>query len=88
MRSYAEMYTPDMLAPDAKPKTGGPQQLSAAQANAMRAAAKLAGSQPKVSTESTSQAFTRPQTPLNSDEESEEMTEDQKIRLASAQGSE
>jgi hypothetical protein len=34
------MYTPDMLGPDGKPKNGGPQQLSAAQAFASRTAAK------------------------------------------------
>jgi hypothetical protein len=75
-----------MLGPDGKPLTGGPFQLTADQANAMRAAAKLAVSQPSASTEFTSsQASTRPPTPLSTnDVHSEEMTEDQKRRLASA----
>jgi hypothetical protein len=51
MWSYADMYTPDMLAQDGKPLTGGPQQLTAAQANAMRAASKITVSQPRVQTE-------------------------------------
>jgi hypothetical protein len=40
LRSYTEMYTPDMLGPDGKPKNGGPQRLSAVQVTALRAAAK------------------------------------------------
>jgi hypothetical protein len=68
--SYADMYTPGMLGPHGKPKTGGPQQLSAAQTNARRAAAKLTASQLMVSDEFTSpQATTRPPTQLNPDEE-------------------
>jgi hypothetical protein len=65
---------------------GGPRQLSAEQADAMSAAARLAVSQPSVSTEFTSsQASTRPPTPLSSDiEDSKERTEGQKRRLASA----
>jgi hypothetical protein len=52
----------------------------------MRAAAKLAVSQPRVSTEFTSsQTSTGSPTPLNSgDEDPEEMTEDQERRLAFA----
>jgi hypothetical protein len=83
MWSYADMYTPDMLGGDGKPKTGGPQQLPAAQVLAMRAAARRAPSQPKGSAESTTQASTRLPTPLNSDDEDSDTTEDQKRRLAS-----
>jgi hypothetical protein len=70
-----------MPGPDGKPLTGGPLQLSADQANAMRAAAKLAVSQPSASTEFTlSQTTTRSPTPLNSADDDSEMTEDQKRR--------
>jgi hypothetical protein len=48
MWGHSGMYTPIMLGPDGKPKAGGPQQPSAAQANATRASAKLAVSQASV----------------------------------------
>jgi hypothetical protein len=40
MWRYSDIYTPEMLGPDGKPKTGGPQQLSAAQVLDLRASAK------------------------------------------------
>jgi hypothetical protein len=78
MLSYAEMYTADMLGPDGKPKNGGPQRLSAVQVTALRAASKgPTGCNP-------SQTTARLPTPLNSDEDSDELAEDQKRRLATA----
>jgi hypothetical protein len=44
--SYSEMYTPEMLGPDGKPKEG-PQRLPTAQANALRAVAHTKASVPE-----------------------------------------
>jgi hypothetical protein len=80
MWSYADMCTPDMLGPDGKPKNGGPQQLSAAQVLALRAAAQRTSG----STEPTTQASSRPVAPGNPDGEPLVPPKDQKKRKARA----
>jgi hypothetical protein len=94
--SYANIYTPNMLGPDRKPRSGGPQLLSKEHLRAQRAAAAQRTSdsagpttQAKMaagSCEPTIQAPTssRLPTPLNSDDDSEEMTWDHKRHLAAA----
>jgi hypothetical protein len=79
MWSHAEMYTPDMLESDGKPKNGGPLVLSQEQVRAQKAAAAhrapdsarstAQASQPPVRPEPTKQAPTSsgPLAPLDSD---------------------
>jgi hypothetical protein len=93
--SYPEMCTPDMLDANGKRKSGGPQQLSAAQVLALRAAAQRTSSSVEPTTQSSqkplslsqeliTQASSRPLAPLNSDGESTEPPKDLKKRRASA----
>jgi hypothetical protein len=87
--SNADTHTPDMLGPGGKPMNGDPQQFSAEEADALRTAAFAKASQSEEPA-----VVTRTPTPLNSDEDSEQMSYEQKraiLRLrpkksASAEG--
>jgi hypothetical protein len=64
---YSEMYTPDMLSPDGKPKKSGPQRLSTTRALVLRAAAHAAPS---------STGPSRPGTPSTSVTEGEDSVDE------------
>jgi hypothetical protein len=92
--SYADMDTPDVLRPDRKPNNGGPQQLSAAQVLALRAAAQRSSGSTETTTQthrgcwlqlwSPIQASSRLLAQLNSDDEPAGVPKDQKKRKAPA----
>jgi hypothetical protein len=93
MRTDENMYTKEMLGPDGK-RIDGPPVISTASANAQRVAVSLTISRPGCSSEFTTTGmdtgvgsdsiWSRSPTPLNSDDDSEELTEDQKRKLTTA----